>query len=277
MKFFASFPRKIVQEYGNVDIGLDIDPRDQRTNIIDPRDQEDPEKRRLRILNVVLTFQIRVGRINQHDKDLDWKSLSNLMYTEPEHKVKKNLNFPEDVKLNYWTREGKITKMIIRKPDKPEHFDNLNYWTIVVAFDAFHSNWLTTTVAEFMYEDRYLIAWYALWRKWPLFYPVWEWAGRFKEVRDALITPNYCKYFKDKYMEVIESGKCELIPKERYWSWSGHHMCQWDNPKVYHTDPCPIIAQMYPIPNPEDEMTETEKKYWSKVITEWKEVRNLAY
>ena len=127
MKFFASFPRKIVQEYGNVDIGLDIDPRDQRTNIIDPRDQEDPEKHRLRILNVVLTFQIRVGRINQHDKDLDWKSLTNLMYTEPEHKVKKNLNFPEDVKLNYWTREGRITKMIIRKPDKPEHFDNLHY------------------------------------------------------------------------------------------------------------------------------------------------------
>ena len=63
------------------------------------------------------------------------------MYAEPEHKIKKNLNFPEDVNLNYWTREGRITKIIIRKPDTPAEFDNLHNWTIVVAFDAFHSNY----------------------------------------------------------------------------------------------------------------------------------------
>ena len=54
-------------------------------------------------------------------------------------------------------------------------------------------------------------------------------------------------------------------------------MCLWDDPKVYYTDPCRTIAQMYPVPNLEEEMTEAEKKYWSKVTTEWKEVRNLAY
>ena len=54
-------------------------------------------------------------------------------------------------------------------------------------------------------------------------------------------------------------------------------MCHWDNPKVYYTDPCQTIAQMYPVPSPEGSMPELEEKYWSKVTTEWKELRNLYH
>ena len=49
--------------------------------------------------------------------------------------------------------------------------------------------------------DRYIIAWYALWRKRPLQYKVWEWTGRFKDVKDALIPPDSSDYFKKKHKE----------------------------------------------------------------------------
>ena len=43
-------------------------------------------------------------------------------------------------------------------------------------------------------------------------YEAWEWAGRYKEVRNALKGPNYCDYFKNLYEGEIKQGK--LVLKE---------------------------------------------------------------
>ena len=39
---------------------------------------------------------------------------------------------------------------------------------------------LSMSLSYFCLFTRYLVAWYALWRKWPLQYEAWEWAGRYK-------------------------------------------------------------------------------------------------
>ena len=53
---------------------------------------------------------------------------------EPEHMVKKNLTFSKILpEFEYWTREGKINKIIIQKPDIPEHFEDLHHWTAFIA------------------------------------------------------------------------------------------------------------------------------------------------
>ena len=166
---------------------------------------------------------------------------------------------------------------MIKKPDTVEEFGNLENWVVVIAYDDFHENWLTTSVVEMMEEDRFLMAWYALWRKWPLFYPVWEWAARFKEVRDPLMMPNYCKYFKTKYEAAILSGDCNLIPKENFYTWVGHHMCAWDHPRRYHYDPAVPISRQYPEPKSDKDMTDEEKEYWNKLFSEWKETQNLPF
>ena len=97
------------------------------------------------------------------------------MFWSPEHLVKKNLTFSKILPgFEYWTREGKLNKIIIQKPDIPEHFEDLHCWTAFIAYDGFHNNWKICDVVSLLDDDRYLVAWYALWRKWPLHYEAWE-------------------------------------------------------------------------------------------------------
>ena len=65
---------------------------------------------------------------------------------------------------------GKVMEMVI---EEPEHFDDLHRWIVFIAYDGFHDNWKIGDVISLLDDDRYLVAWYALWRKWPLQYEAW--------------------------------------------------------------------------------------------------------
>ena len=83
-------------------------------------------------------------------------------------------------------------------------------------------------------------------------YKAWEWAGKFQEVRNASKGPNYCKHFKDLYMEEINSGKLILDQSDWKWSWQGYHHCMWDKFGMYNIDPSKLVASMYGDPKDED-------------------------
>ena len=59
-------------------------------------------------------------------------------------------------------------------------------------------------------------------------YEAWEWAGRYKEVRNALKGPNYCDYFKNLYEEEINQGKLVLKEPNFMLEWQLFHHCVWD-------------------------------------------------
>ena len=73
-----------------------------------------------------------------------------MVIDEPEHLVKKNLTFSKILPgFEYWTREGKISKIIIHKPDNPEHFGDLHRWIVFIAYDGFHDNWKMCDVVSY--------------------------------------------------------------------------------------------------------------------------------
>ena len=251
MKFYGRFGGEIYQDHVYPD-SLPCDPRDKRSCIVDSYPGETVEARKTRILDVVTTFLLQVKRIQANDL-LSWREVTQLVLNEPEHLVVKNLTLSKVApELEYWTREGRISKIIIKKPEEPDHFDNLNYWTVYLSYDGFHGNWKVTNVYDLLDDDRYLVAWYALWRKWPIQYKAWEWAGRSKEVRNALKGPNYCDYFKNLYNKEIEDGKLVLSTDYHLWTWQLFHICQWDDFDSYHRDPCKMISEFYKNPRSED-------------------------
>ena len=268
VKFYGRFGGKITQEYGNSDsIYIPVDPRDYRGVIVDFNDKGDWKRRQRRILDVITTFLIQVGRIKADDS-LPWGKVMEMVIDEPEHLVKKNLTFSKILPgFEYWTREGKISKIIIHKPDNPEHFGDLHRWMAFIAYDGFHDNWKMCDVVSLLDDDRYLVAWYALWRKWPLHYEVWEWAGRYKEVRNALKGPNYCDYFKGLYEEEINQGKLVLKESNFMLEWQLFHHCGWDKIEFYPDDPSTVVSRKYE--KKEGEYLEN----LAQITEEWKKVR----
>lgn len=269
-EFYGRFSGQIYQDYGNHDNDISIDPEDYRACILDDPDIEgDDEMRKERILNVVTNFQLQVNRIKANDL-MKWRDVMELVRREPEHLVKKNITFDEIVPgFEYWTREGRVTRMIIQKPANPEHFEVLHRWTAVIFFDEFHKQWKTCDVESLLDDDRYLVAWYALWRKWPIQYKVWEWAGRYKEVRNALKAPNYSVHFRELYMKEIRLGKMEKIPQEEFWSWQRHHLCPWDDFNLFYRDPSEIVSKDYL------KLADYDIAVLGKLYKEWQKVRDL--
>ena len=268
-KFCDRFNGEIIQEYGRVDHGLSIHPQDKRDCIVDDPQFEDPKERKDRLLTVVTEFLIQVKRIKVDDST-KWYRVEQMALKEPEHLVKKNITFEEIVPgFEYWTREGKITRMIIQKPVEEEHFDDLHRWTAVLFYDEFHTNWKITDVESLLDDDRYIVAWYALWRKWPIQYKVWEWAGRFKEVRNPFKAPNYSDHFKKHFMKEIEEGRVKLIPKERFWKWQRHQLCTWDDFNWFYRDPSEIVSKDY------QKIGDYDSDVLGKHYKEWLKVRNM--
>ena len=72
VKFYGRFGGYFTQEYGNSDfIYFPIDPCDSCGVIVDFDDKSDWNKRQYRILDVIATFLIQVGRIKADDS-LPW-------------------------------------------------------------------------------------------------------------------------------------------------------------------------------------------------------------
>ena len=241
---FPEYDGHIIQKYGNFDHGIEISPWDRRSMIIDCAEQE---KRRERIWRTVATFLIRVGRLKVND-ELNWTQVKDVFSKEMEHNVMKNITFDMILPgFDYRSREGKLSRMVIKKPRYASNFDNLDYWRVTLFYDGYEDNEHTTTVPFAMMTDRYIIAWYALWRKWPLQYKVWEWAGRFKEVRDALTPPNSSDYFKKKHKEEEKKPTYKKIKREPWYPWwEKVHECSWDRPACYSLDPSLEVSGCYP-------------------------------
>ena len=95
-------------------------------------------------------------------------------------------------------------------------------------FDHHQKEPVVVNALQAMMEDRFIVAWYANWRKWPLVYKEWSWAARKCEVQNPLKAPNSSSYFEEKYLESISKGETKVIPESEFKAWVGYTDMQED-------------------------------------------------
>ena len=89
-------------------------------------------------------------------------------------------------------------------------------------FDYHQREPLVSNALQTMVEDRFILAWYANWRKWPLVYKEWSWAARKCEVQNPMKVPNSLASFEGKDLESTTKGETEVIPESEFKAWLGH-------------------------------------------------------
>ena len=158
--------------------------------------RESQEEAEARVYRVQMTFLKDVGRYKQEGKENLDEQIKKVKL-EPEEEVGVRLNLEEIIQgWDYCNDQGKVSRMAIIKPGHQGEAHNLKNWTVLLIYNEHQTMVWRRTVLEAMDDgDRYLVAWYALWRKWPLQFYNWKWAARFKEVLDSLRPPSSSYYY----------------------------------------------------------------------------------
>lgn len=133
-----------------------------------------------------------IGRINNEDE--------RLIEVRLELWKKEEWNLPD-----IWTRYGKLDKICIMKPEKIEDFNNLRKWIVAMLFMGQQNTVIEYDVAEAYGHLDHIIAWYAMWRKWPIQYKAWEWAVSLMKKLDT----------DAKFLDYGYSGVYQ-----RWWQWA---------------------------------------------------------
>ena len=184
--------------------------------------QKDWEKRASATIYFLSSFVDTVKLTTPWDKTKQtWNDRMNqILHSEKAEEVSSKVEFDAMYpKLEYWCRDGKVTRMIIHKPIRAEHLDDLNYWMVYLFCDGHNKEQVVKGVNSLMYAERYLLAWYALWRKWQIAYKVWKWAAGRNEVIDPFKPPNSSDWYMLKNQEWEDNSGFVCIPPTNWLSW----------------------------------------------------------
>ena len=75
-----------------------------------------------------------------------------------------------------WTMYGRLSSMCIIKPSLWNQFGDLTQWKLCMIFEDHQAEVVSISVAQALGSFDAIMAWYALWRKWPMYYSAWDWA-----------------------------------------------------------------------------------------------------
>ena len=138
------------------------------------RDQEDVE---FDLWKTQVRFLKEFKRITYNLEDDSLLDIMRQVDNEDERKVEvrvdmnlKDLELPE-----IWTRYGKLDMMCVIKPEREEDFGDLREWQLCMVFLSHQRSVIHYDVASAIGVFDHILAWYALWRKWPVQYTEWEW------------------------------------------------------------------------------------------------------
>ena len=194
------------------------------------RETEEEVKRRIQIAQVM--FMLDVDRIKQ-EKGEYLKELVEKIKHEDELSIPIRVDFDKIIEnWNYWTCEGRVTKMMIKKPPHLDQAYNLDNWEVIYYCDDHQARPFRKSVLEAMdHGDRYLVAWYALSRRWPFQYKHWEWDDRFKEVTHARIAPNNSDHYRKVWLDARDHGMVNMMPRSLREKWDEEYdVCPWADP-----------------------------------------------
>ena len=90
------------------------------------------------VLDFLSHFPGRIPKMERWDPEKQpWEGrLRSLLTVEPEEKIRSRLVFKEECpELQYWTRDGLLTRMIVMRPCTGGQLESLAEWTVVMFFD----------------------------------------------------------------------------------------------------------------------------------------------
>lgn len=197
-------------------------------------DHEDLLSRNFRIWKHVLEFL----EVNKRIKfDLSRESLIqvlNRVEKEDERNIQVRLTMAEFWgETEVWTTWGKLTKMAVMKPKKMEDCYDLRKWKLLMIYKEHQKGVIELSVSSALGELDHILAWYALWRRWPLHYSCWEWACNIP-LRDVVeptrmaeigYSTTYKRYWS--YVEEVQGSGYPMVDNDI--DWSGEHICVWEH------------------------------------------------
>ena len=103
----------------------------------------------------------------------------------------------------------------------------MDMWIVHMIFEEHQEEVKSYTVTEGIGYYDHIIAWYALWRKWPIQYEGWEWAAwLYNDVEDKSLIPEigFSSVYKE-WWEYVQTEKPDMYPLRDnmvYWDWDIH-------------------------------------------------------
>ena len=128
---------------------------------------------RIEIIDFVFDFQCFYGRGST--KTVTSKESKAEYWIDQVDRCELDLVSPRVI---YWSSKGRVTRIKITPPSDEKKLDSLKFWKVLVFHDYHQLMPSVYSADEFIKnEGCYIVFWYAVWRKWPLKYKVWEFAG----------------------------------------------------------------------------------------------------
>ena len=194
------------------------------------------------IWKMQLDFLRKFGRIKFDLEEDDLPDILEKIYKEDEQLIDVRIDLTDKVKWNLpdiWTRYGKLDKFCILKPKKIEDFGDLKKWDMYMVFSGQQDNIIEYDVAEGFGQFNHIMAWYALWRKWPTQYTVWEWAcnlwKRFETINMFLdygnngVYKEWWSWAQEEIAWLPTNMDPEMLNEEE-------HSCPWERKVIGNAD-----------------------------------------
>ena len=172
------------------------------------------------------------GRIQY---DLDYEPLPEVLmkvHNEDESLIPVRVTLADiNSTFDIWTMYGKLTRMAILKPEYQTDFEDLGKWTLLMIFDQHREEVVKLAVDMAKMRFGHIMAWYAMWRKWPVQYHVWSWVINVPNVEDPreVGALGYSDTYKGWWNLVHQSQDSEFPIEGNAVDWDlDVHRCYWE-------------------------------------------------
>ena len=193
--------------------------------------------RKIRLWKLLFSFLTSLGRIGDDTGagEVIFHTMVKKVLEEDYSRVPVKVTLADiSEELEIWIQYGKLTRMAIFKPERRENFNNLLYWKLCMIFDHHQAEVIEIPVALALRQFDHVIAWYALWRCWPVYYQIWEWVGNLPDVGNIEVLQELgnSQEYKEKWQCVHNQiGSMYPLVDNRV-DWSRNHVCCWQEDAV---------------------------------------------
>ena len=180
---------------------------------------------------VVVKFMMDIGRMQVNWKYDALPDILHKLHHEDERQIPvrvKLIDLCPDLEI--WTIHGRLTQMAIRKPKYVTSFQDMEERTLLMIFEEHQDRVVEMSVKQGMAEYMHMIAWYALWRKWPVQYWMWAWATDVPDIGNPWKVKilGYSDIYEKMWVKVGEKDpKYPLMDNQVDWNYDSH-VCYWE-------------------------------------------------
>ena len=195
-----------------------------------------PLDKQLYICKTQLEYLSWQGRLKYNMTKDNVIDVINAMDQEDERTIQVRVRLQEVVQgegFELWTMYGRLTSMCIIKPRLWNQFGDLTQWKLCMIFEDHQAEVVSISVAQALGSFDAIMAWYALWRKWPMYYPAWDWATfipgiGYPDKETSIPFISNSDEYKIRWMEVQKQQGGRYPLQENNVVWTDEHLCPYE-------------------------------------------------